>query len=215
MTHTIPEKRFLSAKEFAKRRGATINDLMLAAFLRALQQVLPDRTAAIQCILDLRKYLPKPHTKLLCNLTSTLACDIGPDVGTSFGDTLSKVKNVMDAEKEQLSCLHLILLLDAAFRILPYPLIKKAVLKSYRNPPLAMSNIGILDEKRLAFDGIPAKNAFMSGSVKYKPYFQLALSTFGNELTLSVAFHGTRADRERVEHFLRAIDRELPNKIDS
>lgn len=210
VTHTITKDRFLSAKGFAKRNGATVNDLILAAYLRALQQMLPGQTTAIQCILDLRKYLPASHTKLLCNLTSTLACDIGPDVGSSFIDTLSKVKSAMDAEKEQLSCLHLILLLEAAFHILPYSLMKKAVLKSYRNPPLAMSNIGILDEKRLAFDGIPAKSAFMSGSVKYKPYFQLALSTFGNELTLSAAFHGTHADRNKVERFLEAVDRELP-----
>lgn len=210
VTHTIPQNRFLAGKEFAKRYGATVNDLMLTAYLRALQQVLPRQTAAIQCILDLRKYLPVPHARLLCNLTSTLACDIGPDIGSSFGHTLSKVKSVMDAEKEQLSCLHLILLLEAAFRILPYPLMKKAVQKSYRNPPLAMSNIGILDGNRLAFDGIPAKSAFMSGSIKYKPYFQLALSTFGNELTLSVAFHGTCADREKIERFLKAVDCELP-----
>lgn len=210
VTHTIPKSRFLAAKAFAKRRGATVNDVMLAAYLRALQQVLPGKATAIQCILDLRKYLPRPHAKLLCNLTSTLVCDIGPDVGAAFEDTLLKVKSAMDAEKQQLSCLHLILLLEVAFRILPYPLLKRAVLKAYRNPPLAMSNIGILDEKRLVFGHISVKSAFMSGSVKYKPYFQLALSTFRNEPTLSIALRGSETDRKKIEQFLNTVDRELP-----
>jgi NRPS condensation-like uncharacterized protein len=210
VTHTIPASRFLAAKTFAKQYGATVNDVMLAAYLRALQQYIPGKTTAIQCILDLRKYLPCPHSKRLCNLTSTLVCDIGPDVGATFGDTLSKVKSAMDAEKQQVRCLHLILLLETVFRILPYSLLKKVVWKAYRNPPLAMSNIGILDHRRLVFDQVPAKGAFMSGSIKYKPYFQLALSTFRNELTLSVAFHGTQADQTKIEQFLEAVDRELP-----
>ncbi len=210
VTHTVARSRFLAARAFAKQRGATVNDMVLAAYLRALRQVVPGGTETVQCIVDLRKYLPRPRPKRLCNLTSTLTCDLGAEVGATFGDTLSRVKLTMDAEKRKTGCLYPVLLLEIAFRVMPYPLLKKAVLKAYRNPPLAMSNIGVLDEKRLAFDGIPAKSAFMSGSVKYRPYFQLAISTFRNELTLSAAFHGTRKDQEKIRRFLEAVDRELP-----
>lgn len=210
VTHTIARERFLAAKSFAKQYGATVNDLILAAYLRALQQVIPGKAAAIQCILDLRKYLPYPNARHFCNLTSNLVCNIGPDVGDEFRDTLLKVKSVMDAEKRQVSCLHMIMLVDAVFRFLPYALCKKVVLKAYRNPPLAMSNIGVLDQNRLAFDHIPVKSAYMTGSVKYKPYFQLAVSTFRDEPTLSVAFHGTQTDQIKIKQFLYKIDRELP-----
>lgn len=212
VTHTIQRERFLAAKAFAKRYGATVNDLLLAAYLRALHSVLPNQTAAIQCVLDLRKFLPCKKSAGLCNLTSNLVCDIGPDVGSSFGDTLLLVKRAMDKEKMQASCLHLIMLLEAVFHVLPYPLAKRAVLREYRNPPLAMSNIGVIDSKRLSFDGIPVASAYITGSVKYSPLFQLALSTFQDEVTLSVAFHGTRADQEKIGHFLELIDTELPCK---
>jgi len=50
--------------------------------------------------------------------------------------------------------------------------------KEYRNPPLAMSNIGVIDSRRLSFDDVPVASAYITGSVKYSPLFQLALSTF-------------------------------------
>lgn len=210
VTHTIGRERFFAAKAYAKQYGATVNDLLLAAYLCALHSVLPDRTAAIQCVLDLRKFLPRKNAAGLCNLTSNLVCDIGPDVGEKFSDTLLKVKHVMDKEKKQVSCLHLIMLLETLFHVLPYTLAKRAVLKEYRNPPLAMSNIGVIDSGRLSFDGVPVTSAFITGSVKYSPLFQLALSTFEDEVTLSVAFHGTKRDREKIGRFLEAIDKELP-----
>lgn len=209
VTHTIQKERFLASKAFAKHYGATVNDLLLAAYLRALHSVLPDRTAAIQCVLDLRKFLPRKKAAGLCNLTSNLVCDIGPDIGKTFGDTLLLVKRAMDAEKKQASCLHLIMLLETIFHVLPYRLAKRAVLKAYRNPPLAMSNIGVIDSRRLSFDRAPVTSAYITGSVKYSPLFQLALSTFQNEVTLSVAFHGTQADREKIGRFLESIDEEL------
>lgn len=210
--HTIPEQRFLAAKKFAAAYGATVNDLILTAYLRALQKILPGKSTSIQCIVDLRKYLPDPHAKRFCNLTSNLACDIGPDIGSGFAETLLRVKAVMDEEKQRDNCLHLVSLLEFTFRVIPYPLLKGAVLKAYRNPPLAMSNIGILDRRRLMFDGVPAQSAFMSGSIKYSPYFQLAVSTYRNEVTLSTAFHGTPEDRTAIERFLCMVEEELPGR---
>ena len=118
----------------------------------------------------------------------------------------------MDKEKQRDNCLHLVALLEFVFQLFPFPLLKKAVLKAYRNPPFAMSNIGILDHRRLMFDGVPARSAFMSGSIKYNPYLQLAVSTYRNKITLSIAFHGTPEDRAAIEHFLSQVEHELPGK---
>ncbi|MDR3552358.1 MAG: hypothetical protein P4L75_04460 [Clostridia bacterium] len=210
VTHTVARERFQSVKSYAKQHGATVNDVILAAYLRALHQILPGRTAAVQCVLDIRKFLPEKESEGICNLTSNLVCDIGPDVGARFDDTLIKVKQAMDAEKERSSSLHLILLLETVFRVMPYRVAKFAVSKGYRNPPLAMSNIGIIDDSRLSFDDIPITGAFITGSIKYSPLFMLSLSTFNDEVTLSAGFHGTQADREKISKFLGLLDEELP-----
>lgn len=209
ITHTLERDRFLSMKSYAKQHGATINDVILTAYIRTLHKTLGERTASIQCILDMRRFLPGKKAQGYCNLTSNLVCDIGPEIGERFDDTLIRVKNAMDAEKEGRGCLNLFILLEVLFHTMPYKTSKWLVLKNYDNPPLAMSNIGIIDHNRLSFDGMHITGAFVTGSIKYKPFFQLALSTFEDQITFSVGFHGTQADKEKIEAFLKRLDKEL------
>lgn len=209
-TLTTTYDQFVSMRSYAKQHGATINDVILAAYIRTLHKTTGGQAAAIQCVLDLRKYLPGRKAEGFCNLTSNLVCDIGPETDEWFDDTLTKVKNTMDAEKEDRSCLNLIMLLEVLFRVMPYKTAKYLVLKNYNNPPFAMSNIGIIDENRLNFNGLHITDAFMTGSIKYNPLFQLALSTFNNRITFSVAFHGTKADKEKIDRFLNELVEQMP-----
>lgn len=209
LTLTTSGERFLAMRSCAKQYGATINDLILAAYIRTLYQMLGDQTANIQCILDLRKYLPDRRAEGFCNLTSNLVCDIGPEIGACFEETLYKVKKRMDAEKADRSCVNLIMLLEFLFCIFPYRMMKRQVLNFYHNPPFAMSNLGIIDEKRLSFNGLNITGAFMTGSIKYAPLLQLALSTFKQKITFTVACHGTQADKELLAEFLLELDREI------
>jgi NRPS condensation-like uncharacterized protein len=210
ITRTISRERFIALRTYAKQRGASVNDLILTAYMRALDKFLGGQPVAIQCILDLRKYLPGKSAKAFCNLTSNLVCDIGPTLGDGFGDTLMKVKQKMDAEKTSLSCLNLIMLLEIVFRALPYKIAKRLVWQRYLNPPFAMSNIGVIDRNRLSFDGLHVTAAYMTGSIKYSPYVQLAVSTFEDQPTLSIAFHGTQSDRGKIVRLLEEIDNALP-----
>jgi NRPS condensation-like uncharacterized protein len=210
VTRTLSRERFVALRAYAKQQGASVNDLILAAYMQALDKFLGGQPVAIQCILDLRKYLPGEKTDRFCNLTSNLACAIDPAPGEAFEDTLMKVKQKMDAEKASRSCLNLILLLEIVFRALPYPVAKHLVRKHYKNPPFAMSNIGIIEHSRLSFAGLHVTAAYMTGSIKYNPYIQLAVSTFDDEPTLSVAFHGTQNDRQKIEQLLEETDNALP-----
>jgi NRPS condensation-like uncharacterized protein len=209
VTRTIPRDRFHTIKAYAKQYGTTVNDVLLAAYIRSLHKTLDGQTAAIQCVVDIRKYLPAKKAEGFCNLTSNLVCDIGPVIGEEFHDTLMKVKKTMDTEKQALSCLNLIIRLEVLFRTMPYKTAKRLVLKYYHNPPLAMSNLGIIDQKRLSFEGVHITEAFMTGSIKYSPFFQLALSTFNDQITFSVGFHGTLADKGKIQEFLTELDNEL------
>lgn len=44
---------------------------------------------------------------------------------------------------------------------------------------------------------------------KYKPYFQIAVTTFDNEITLSINFCGTESDKIKITEFLAIFDNEL------
>lgn len=209
-TRKISSSRFLRIKSFAKENSATINDVILSAYIRTLHKVLGINHIPIPCAVDLRKYLPGRKAEGICNLTSNIVCDIGEDIGKTFRDTLLKVKCEMDAEKKSYSCLNGPFMLENLFRTLPYKTAKKILGSVYKNPPIAMTNIGIIDKNKLMFDELNIKDVFICGSIKYKPYFQIAITTFDNEVTLSINFCGTESDRKNILNFLCMFDNELP-----
>lgn len=205
----LPE-RFLFIKDYAKENNATLNDVLLAAYIRALHKVLKIKHIALPCPVDLRRYLPNKRSEGICNLVSNMICDIGPDIGDTYKETLIKVIESMKAEKGSFSCLNGPLMLEMIFGMFPYKKAKQVVSKSFNNPPIAMTNIGIIDKNKLVFDGLNIKDTFISGSIKYKPYFQIATTTFDSKITLSVNFCGTENDRIKITEFLSTFDNELP-----
>ena len=53
-------------------------------------------------------------------------------------------------------------------------------------------------------------DAYLCGSIKYRPYFQLAASTYDGEITLTVNQYGDERDRARIVAFLRDVAEALP-----
>ena len=205
---TIPSEAFTSLIAYAKSRHATINDLMLTAFIRALNRLF-GRPVAIPSTIDLRKYLPDHKAEGFCNLITNLTCDIENELGASFEHTLDRVKLVMDREKASTACLKSLILLEKLFDILPYRTAKGILEKSFSNAPIAFTNIGILDKNRLSFGTAEVREAYMTGSIKYSSYFQMAISTYDNQATLSVNLYGTTSDRKTISDFLDDVIREL------
>jgi NRPS condensation-like uncharacterized protein len=78
-----------------------------------------------------------------------------------------------------------------------------------RNPLICMTNLGEMDSKKLAFEGTRVESAYMCGSIKHKPYFQLALSGFAGTLTLSSNLYGSEKDMKTIEALLREVEGEL------
>jgi len=205
----LPE-RFLFIKAYAKENKATLNDVLLAAYIRSLHKALKINHISLPCPIDLRRYLPNKRSEGICNLTSNIICDIGSDIGDTYKETLLKVRESMNAEKDSFSCLNGPFMLEMLFSMLPYKKAKQIVSKIFNNPPIAMTNIGIIHKNNLMFDGLNIKDTFISGSIKYKPYFQIAITTFDNKITLSVNFCGTENDRIKIIEFLSIFDNELP-----
>lgn len=205
---TVPREKFRRLKEDAKALGATINDTVLTAYIRSLNQYF-GHSIALPCSVDLRKYLPGRKAGSICNLVTNLNCDIGPDIGASFDATLKKVKLEMSRQKADIRCMKSIWLMETGFGILPYRTMEKAIDWAFANPPIALTNLGILDKEKLRFGEHKMTDTFMTGSIKYIPYFQIAVSTFDDMMTLSVNLYGTQTDRKKISHFLDGMISEL------
>lgn len=208
----IPRELFCRLKTYAKKRNATVNDLFLSAYHRRLFQVF-GHTITTPCAVDVRKYLVNHKAEGICNLCTNLSCNIGQEIGATFDQTLDKVKRAMDREKSSISCLRSITLLEKVFDILPYKSAKKIIDKSFSNAPIAFTNIGILDKSRLTFGKTEITEAYMTGSIKYVPYFQLAVSTYDDQATLSINLYGTQSDQHKVSLFLDGMVHELQSVV--
>ena len=209
---TMPRDQFCAMRAYAKSHGATVNDVILTAFQRVLFQIF-GHTVAIPCANDLRKYLPSHKADGICNLITNINCDPGQDLGAAFDDTLIKVKSAMNKEKADIGCMKSVVLMELIFSILPYHMAKSMIGKVFSNPPIAFTNIGILDKKQLVFGTAEMTGAYMTGSIKYSPYFQLAISTFDNEATFSANLYGTISDRNQIASFLDKMMLELKNAV--
>lgn len=213
LTHKLSSNRFQVLKEYGRKFNVTINDILLAAYLRALYRVMDipsGKSLALPCMIDLRRFLRDGKAVGICNLTSSIICDIGPDIGGSFAETVMKVKYDMDQKKRNFPGLNGLDLLRIIFKLLPYSKVKKLVRQKFINPFIAMSNIGIIDKTRLLFDHLPVRDAFITGSIKYPPYFQLALTGFNDSISFTISQYGSAKDRERIGNFFKVLDEELP-----
>lgn len=208
----INEETFLKLKARCKQKGVSLNDVILAAFFRSAHRVIdikPGETLGIPNMIDLRRYMENGESEGICNLTSMVVSNLGEDIGRDIFETVEKAKKSMDELKGYYPGLHGLPLLKKVLDIVPYPLARFLIGTFFKNPLIGISNIGILDEKKFAFHGANAVDAYMTGSVKYPPYMQLALSTFRNTVTHTIAVYGTDADHKMFTEFFGFYREEL------
>ncbi|WP_308899099.1 hypothetical protein [Candidatus Desulfosporosinus nitrosoreducens] len=215
LKHKMPPELFCRLKKYGRDHAVTINDIILAAYYRALYNIVdiaPGNSLTIPCMVDLRRYLPDKKADGICNLSSMILCHIGSEIGDSLEDTIKKVNRAMQAKKQGFPGMHGLATLNLLFRFLPFSMVKKIIKKNYVNPLIGMTNIGIIDSNRLRFGNLFIEDAFVTGSIKYFPYFQLALTTYNNSITFSFNFYGFEQDIETIKRFFKLLDDEL-NKI--
>jgi len=86
----INRRKFNAIKIQARRNGATINDVFLAAYIRAISKIAEIKNEIISVCFtsDLRRYLPKDKPKALCNLSGMNPICISQISAESFNVSL-------------------------------------------------------------------------------------------------------------------------------
>lgn len=212
LTHKLSQYRFEALKRYSKSHSVTINDIILAAYYRVLYKMLnlnKDTSLTIPNMVDLRRYIPGKKASGICNLSSMIMCNIGCDIGNNFDETVKKVHDAMYNKKNGYAGLHGLSTLNLLFKFLPFSEVRKLIKQYYVNPMIGITNIGIIDSSRLIFGKKVIKDAFVTGSIKYPPYFQLAFTTFSNTITFSVALYGSKIDAGLVQEFFSLLNKEL------
>jgi NRPS condensation-like uncharacterized protein len=213
LTRKLGRRRTAELKDFARAKGATLNDVVLTAYYRCLFQRLalsPGSEIQIPVMVDMRRYLKKGGEFVsLTNLASTVITQLAYWPEERFEATLVRVKAIVDKKKGSNIGLNGFIKLDLMHRILGGRVANRALMSILKNPLICMTNVGILDSAQIAFGDLRPRDAFLCGSIKYKPYFQMAISSYDGELTLSVNLLGSANDRNRILSFFDEIDAEL------
>lgn len=191
----------------AKKHGATLNDAFLAAYARTLSRLYGQSKVNIPCTVDLRKYA-KAKTGI-ANLTGTYNLNIRIKDSETFSETLSAVNSNMKKQKNTSS--------DIAGPMLLVSKYEKSSLekfmKLYGNMDTSAftdyTNLGVLDENKLKFRGTAVKKAVGYSGMSKAPYFQIAVSTFRGESTISSLFRCTETEKEKADRIMDTVIYEI------
>jgi NRPS condensation-like uncharacterized protein len=215
LTRLLERDRIAALKNYCRAKGATLNDAVLTAFYRCLFQLLaakPGVELEIPVMVDMRRYLGETgEFRSLTNLSSTQVTQLDFKPEERFEGTLGRVKAVMDEKKTADIGLNAFIKLGLLYGIFGDRIADHRLKSELKNPFICMTNVGILDPGRMAFGNWRPYDAFLCGSIKYKPYFQLAMSSYDGQLTLSANLYGSADDLDRIGSFLDKIEAQLPN----
>ncbi len=212
--HSVSAEVMQKAIAVAKQNGATVNDLMAAAYISAVYALAgdTDRPLHLSCAVDLRRYMKQPEKIGYTNHTTFMYACV-PHLGSSPLETLLAVSESNKQNKaDPFLGLHGLPLLHFAYSSMVYLQADAVVKLFYNNANLALSNVGAVEQYGFDLDGHPVTDALVAGGAKQKPCAAATALTCNGKLTISVCTNGNEKDVAMLqkffnefEHFLRSI----------
>ena len=214
----VDKELFDSFRAIGKKLDVTVNDLMLAFYIRSLYEVgmfKEDERLSIPCMVDLRRHIEAGGANTgLTNHTGFMVCSV-ENKGETINDTLINVlRSVRKSKDDKYIGLYSLPLLKLAYAVFPYIISETAIKIGYMNPLIGMSNIGLLNDALLKLGDANLIDGFMTGAVKYKPYMQLALTTVKGVMTMTIAIRGNDEDKKIVEGFFDLIVKNMKDFVE-
>jgi len=208
-----PEGR-VRMKNYCRDHQVSVNDLMTAAYFRALCELLdppPDIPLPIEVSVDLRRHLPLRRAEAICNLSGAFFPALRRKAKDTLEDTVAEVHRMTEASQSTSPWLRDVLLLEGA----PFSLLRQVAprlisrqLASGRIIPW-LTNVGIIDRRLPDFGDIDLKNASGFGPVPNPPGCFLLTWIFSGNLIISTSFTQDSASPYTGEHLLDAFVRQL------
>lgn len=205
----INEDDFSKLHALSKKMGITVNDALMAAVFRSLYEMcgLKDTDSlTVSCAIDLRKHIVEGGLQGgLTNHTAWMAVRT-MNKGESIQDTIVNViRSTKEFKRDKFMGLYSLPLLKLAYTIFPQDIAEFAIKAGYTNPLIAVSNMGLLNEQQLTFDGMKLVDGFISGAVKYKPFFLMSVTTLMKKVTLSTAIRGNQKDVDIANRYFDLV----------
>jgi len=210
--------RFDSIRAYAKQLGATLNDVIAAAFFRSLFPFLEEGIDTPQTIvlpMSVRRYLPEGKTQAICNFTAPFALSLARVPNEPFEATLRRVAAATgNAEARRERALVGALGISLAYRLAAPRMkmtIETARWKSIEDgrTRTIFSNAGAIDPARLDF-GLPLADALLVPPPASAPDLFLVVHSFRSALRFAITYYSRTMNSEDVEGLMDSLMADLP-----
>ncbi len=204
--------------EYGRARNATINDLVLSAFFRALvtEGDWNGRTQLrLSTTIDLRRYLSSGCGEGITKLSAiTFAWpSLGTELGDDFDSTLAQVTALTRRRKAYWLGVSDSVWLSFFFQMLPNNWGRKLFNKMVQGQTMRsvqshlLTNMGPINPDSVTF-GVRPLNAWLLPPPSYPPEFIAGLSGYSGTLSLSAGVFPTQ--EHIIEKFFDSVISELP-----
>lgn len=203
---------------YGRQHNATLNDLLLAAFFRALA-VLTNWNGhgqlRVTTTVDLRRYLVGRQVAAVSNLSLVVPSwpSLGTDLGHDFCATLNKITAITQKRKQNFVGVDSLLGLLLTLGPLPHRWASQLMARHTRQldnqatTANTLTNLGPIAPQTVTFDTKPVMARILPPPV-YPPYFLLGVSGYEGTLTLSTGVYALQKDL--AERFLEVMVAEFP-----
>jgi len=224
LSAVVEPKTFRPAAAMARCAGATVNDLILAAYYRVLYRLFdpaPGDRTPLQVSCELRKHLPKGTKTALSNISSAWSISLSRVEGETFEETLGRVVESTLAWKRsgagRAGAIGMPLI-NSLTRRQGLDSLRRQMMRGFSGAVSGkgyptLTNIGIIDEARLGFGARPAvTDAWLLGPIGSTVV--LTASTFRNRLHLTIGAEVDAIERRSMEAIAQETAEEIAGWVD-
>lgn len=215
----LPQNFVTRLVGYGRKHSATLNDLLLAAFFRALAATTNWHGRGqlrVTTTVDFRRYLSDRHASAVTNLSLGLQGwpSLGTDLGHDFSSTLHKITAITQPRKENFVGVDYALATLLMLGPLPHRWATNMMIRHTQrlteqgNTADTLTNLGPIDPQAVTFESKPSVARLLPPPV-YPPHFLLGVSGYDGTLTLSTGIYAIQKDQ--AERFLEAMVAEFPN----
>jgi len=204
--------RTRSLRVFAKEKGVTVNDVLLAAYFRALVKVLQpshERPLRIEVPVNMRRALPEGSIGAISNLSAVYFLNLAPRE-EDFQATVHRVHD--EIERQKVARVELAEMLMIELLLAPGRSFLKGMqeLVDFNIAHPVLSNLGIIDPAVVDFGAAQVEDVQFIGPTLYPPNIGLGASTFRETMTLNMNCCGPAAGVDVMSGLLDLMIEELP-----
>jgi NRPS condensation-like uncharacterized protein len=207
LTASVPAEDFKPIRTAAKALGFTVNDLFMASLALAYHRVRKVDKILLPCTIDLRRFAR--HQVGITNLSGRCPCIIQISPDDMIEDVMAKVVEPMKVYMQGLYAVSCIVSWQKRLKTTSPQQIRQMFQNDDLTFPFSATNLGIIDENCVRFGDVSVRSAHMAAPAAPLTTLLVAISTFRDELTVSVCIESDDTAKDFVCTVLAAAKEEL------